>query len=89
MTLEYLKEYRTHFHIGQSYGISESSAYKAVKWVKNTLIKHLDFALLGRKTWVRSKIDYETTLIDATETPIEHPKKVKTTFTRVKRRDIL
>jgi len=29
MTLEYIREYRTYFHIGQSYGISESSAYKA------------------------------------------------------------
>ena len=27
MTLEYLREYRTYFHIGQSYGISESAAY--------------------------------------------------------------
>ncbi|KJW00013.1 DDE superendonuclease family protein [Orientia tsutsugamushi str. Sido] len=28
MVLEYLREYRTYFHIGQNYGISESSAYK-------------------------------------------------------------
>jgi hypothetical protein len=28
MTLEYLREYRTYFHIENSYGISESSAYK-------------------------------------------------------------
>ncbi|KJV74924.1 IS5 family transposase ISOt6 [Orientia tsutsugamushi] len=34
MVLEYLREYRTYFHIGQNYGISESSAYKAVKLVK-------------------------------------------------------
>ncbi|KJV52432.1 IS5 family transposase ISOt6 [Orientia tsutsugamushi] len=33
MVLEYLREYGTYFHIGQNYGISESSAYKAVKWV--------------------------------------------------------
>ena len=33
MALEYLREYRTYFHIGQSYGISESSAYKAIKWI--------------------------------------------------------
>ena len=25
MTLEYLREYRTYFHLGQSYGVSESS----------------------------------------------------------------
>ncbi|SPR08933.1 DDE transposase family protein [Orientia tsutsugamushi str. Gilliam] len=27
MVLEYLREYRTYFHIGQNYEISESSAY--------------------------------------------------------------
>ncbi len=37
MTLEYLREYRTYFHIGQSYGISESSAYKGVKWLEDIL----------------------------------------------------
>ena len=39
MTLEYLRDDRTYFHIGKSRGISESSAYKTVKWVENTLIK--------------------------------------------------
>jgi hypothetical protein len=45
MTLEYLREYRIYFHIGNSYGISESSAYKCIKWVENTLIKHPVFHL--------------------------------------------
>lgn len=31
MTLEYLREYRTYFHISQSYGVSESSAYKTIR----------------------------------------------------------
>ena len=35
MTLEYLREYRTYFHISQSYGISESSAFKTVRWVED------------------------------------------------------
>ncbi|KJV74092.1 DDE transposase family protein [Orientia tsutsugamushi] len=44
MVLEYLREYRTYFHIGQNYEISESSAYiviynrplsKLVKVVQN------------------------------------------------------
>ena len=33
MALEYIREYRTYFHISQSYGVSESSAYKTVRWV--------------------------------------------------------
>nr|NGY94897.1 hypothetical protein [Neochlamydia sp. AcF84] len=47
MALEYMREYRTYFHISQSYGVSETSAYKAVKWIEDTLIKHPDFALPG------------------------------------------
>ncbi|KJV75010.1 IS5 family transposase ISOt6 [Orientia tsutsugamushi] len=77
MVLEYLREYRTYFHIGQNYGISESSAYKAVKWVEDTLVKHPNFALTGRKAIMKSDMNYEVVLIDATETPIERPKKTK------------
>lgn len=49
MALEYIREYRTYFHISQSYGVSESTAYDTIKWIENTLIKHSDFALPGRK----------------------------------------
>jgi len=77
MTLEYIREYRTYFHISQSYGVSESSAYKTVKWVEDTLIKHPDFSLPGRKALLKSNVEYEVMLIDATESPIERPKKNK------------
>ncbi|SPR11479.1 IS5 family transposase ISOt6 [Orientia tsutsugamushi] len=77
LVLEYLREYCTYFHIGQNYGISESSAYKAVKWVEDTLVKHLNFALPSRKTLMKSDMNYEVVLIDATESPIERLKKTK------------
>lgn len=89
ITLEYLREYRTYFHISQSYNISESSAYKTIKWVEDTLIKHPDFALPGRKALLKSDIDYDVVLIDATETPIERPKKNKNIFTQEKRKNTL
>ena len=75
MTLEYLREYRTYFHVASSYGISESSGYRNIKWIEDTLIKHLDFALPGRKVLLKSDREYDVILIDATETPIERPKK--------------
>lgn len=75
MTLEYIREYRTYFHISQSYSVSESNAYKTVKWVEDTLIKHPDFALPGRKALLKSDMEYEIVLIDASESPIERPKK--------------
>ena len=86
MTLEYIREYRTYFHISQSYGVSESTAYKTVKWIENTLIKHPDFALPGRKALLKSDVEYEVVLIDATETAIERPKKSKKTFIQGKRK---
>jgi len=77
MALEYIREYRTYFHVSQSYGLSESTAYDIIKWIENTLIKHPDFALPGRKALLKNDIEYEVVLIDATETQIERPKKKK------------
>jgi hypothetical protein len=77
MALEYIREYRTYFHVSQSYGVSESTAYDTIKWIEDTLIKHPDFALPGRKALLKSDMEYEVILIDATETPIERPKKKK------------
>ena len=86
VTLEYIREYRTYFHIGKSYDISESTVYKTVRWVEDTLIKHPAFALPGRKELINN--NYDTILIDATETPIERPEKSKRSSTPAKRRGI-
>ena len=88
MGLEYIREYRTYFHVSQSYGVSESTAYETIKWIEDTLIKHPDFALPGRKELLRSEMEYELVLIDATETPIERPKKNKSDIILGRRRDI-
>jgi transposase len=89
MALEYIREYRTYFHVSQSYGVSESTCYETIKWIENTLIKHPDFALPGRKALLKSDMEYELVLIDATETPIERPKKDKNDSTLEKRNAIL
>lgn len=88
MALEYIREYRTYFHVSQSYGVSESTCYETIKWIENTLIKHPDFALPGRKSLLKSDTEYELILIDATETPIERPKKNKGDIIQAKRNDI-
>ena len=85
MALEYLREYRTYFHIAQNYGISESNAYKICKWVEDTLIKDKRFALPGRKALLKSDADYEVILVDASESPVERPKKDKNAITLAKR----
>jgi hypothetical protein len=88
VTLEYLREYRTYFHIGQNYGISESSAYKTIKWVEDTLIKHPNFALPGHKALMKNDMDYAVVLVDATESPITRPKKNKSSIIQEKRKGI-
>ena len=89
MALEYIREYRTYFHIAQSYGVSESTAYKICCSVEDTLVKHPEFSLPGRKALYKSDMQYEVILVDATETPIERPKKNRNAVTQERRNDIL
>jgi len=88
MTLEYLREYRTYFHIANAYGTSESYAYKLIRWVEDTLIKTKSFHLPGRKALLKNDSNYEVVLVDASESPIERPKKNRNPITRVRKKDI-
>lgn len=88
MALEYLREYRTYAHIATSYGVSERCAFDTVRWVEDTLIKAKEFALPGRKALLKSDYEFEVILIDASESPIERPKKNKKSFIQAKRKDI-
>ena len=76
-TLEYLREYRTYAHIAASYGIAESNICRRIKWVEDTLLQDGTFSLPGRKAPLKSDMEYEVILVDATESPIERPKKSK------------
>ena len=77
LTLGYLREYRTYFHIAQGFGVHETTVIRIVRWVENTLIKDGAFSLPGKKALTKSETEYEVVLIDATETPIERPKRGK------------
>ena len=63
MALEYLREYRTYFHVANSYGISESNCFQAIRWIEDTLMASGEFTLPGRKELLKSDMDYETVLI--------------------------
>ena len=89
MTLEYLREYRTYFHISKSYGISEATCYRNIVWIENVLIKSGKFTLPGKKALLKSENEFEVVLIDATESPIERPKKNKKSIIPEKRKNIL
>lgn len=89
MALEYLREYRTYLSIGKSYGLSESNTFETIRWVENALIDNGKFSLPGKKALLKSDNEFEIILIDATESPIERPKKNKENSTREKRNAIL
>ena len=89
ITLEYWREYRTYFHIAQSYKVSEPTAFRYIRWIEDTLIKSGKFSLPGRKALLKSEVEYEVVLIDATESPIERPQKNKNSSTPAKRKSTL
>ena len=87
VTLQYWREYRTYFHVGVSFGISESTVFNIVRWVESVLIKDSSFRLPGRKALFTEMT--ECILIDATECPIERPKKARSIIVQAKRKGIL
>ncbi|WP_425288968.1 helix-turn-helix domain-containing protein [Spiroplasma endosymbiont of Clivina fossor] len=88
MTLEYWREYRTYFHIAKSYDISESSCYRNIKWIEDTLIKHPNFQqLTGQKSLLKDYFKDKTVIIDVTESQIQRPKKDKNSTTQEKRKN--
>jgi hypothetical protein len=85
MTLMYWREYRTEFHIGLTYGVSEATVCRTIKKIENVLVKSGEFRLPGRKALQPSDTLIEVVLIDATEQPIERPKKNKNDTTAARK----
>jgi len=59
--------------ISSLFYVSESTCYRTIRWIEDTLVRHPDFALPGRKALKKSGMSYDVILIDATETPVERP----------------
>ena len=85
MTLMYWREYRTEFHIAQSYGLSESTVCQTIQKVENALVCSGEFRLPGKKALQPSDTVFEVVLVDVSEQPIERPKKAKNGITAAKR----
>ena len=89
MTLMYWREYRTEFHIAQSYGVSESTVCRTIRKIENALVRSGRFRLPGKKVLQPSDTQLEVVLVDVSEQPIERPKKDKSSITVAKRGVIL
>jgi hypothetical protein len=75
MTLLYWREYRTFFHLGRDFGVSEATACRGVKKIEDLLIQFEQFHLPGKKALKESDMVWEVVLVDVTETPVERPKR--------------
>jgi len=87
MTLMYWREYRTEFHIGITYGVSEATVCRTIKKVEDVLVKSGEFRLPGKKVLKESDTVIEVVLVDVSEQPIERPKKSNDGTTVAKRSD--
>lgn len=74
MMLEYYREYCTFFRLGQSFGVSESYAFKIVRRVETLLIGSGSINLPKRSELLHTRLE-DILLVDATETPVERPQK--------------
>jgi Helix-turn-helix of DDE superfamily endonuclease len=88
MWLEYMREYRTYFHTGASFGISESACFRNCVWIEDTLIESKEFSLPKRTAPLKSENEIEVVVVDATESPIERPQKNKGDTTQERKRSI-
>jgi len=85
MTLMYWREYRTQFHIAQTYGVSEATVCRTIQKVEDVLIRCGEFRLPGKKALQSSDTVIEVVIVDVTEQPIERPKKSNGVITVEKR----
>jgi hypothetical protein len=87
MTLMYWREYRTEFHIAQSYGVSEATVCRTIRKVEDALVRSKKFRLPSKKALQPSDTVFEVILVDASEQPVERPKKARNSTTAAKRGD--
>ena len=90
LSLTYWREYRTLYHISMDFGIHESSASRIIRKVEDILVDSGKFELPKKlPSKVDDDINWSVVIVDATETPIERPKKTKETTTVVNANNIL
>ena len=64
--------------IGADYGISKGRVCETLRWVEDTLAKAGAFKLPGKKARTGSAPSIEYLVVDVTESPVQRPKKNRT-----------
>ena len=75
MVLMYYREYRTQYHIGITYGLSESRVCEMIKEIESIIIQDARYHLPGKKKLLQSENTFEVVLIDVSESSVERLKK--------------
>lgn len=87
LTLNFWREYRTMFHLGQDWGLHESNVSRLVRKIEDILIKCGKFSLPSKRRLLEEdSLTY--TIVDVTEMMVERPKKSRSDITVEKRSDI-
>ncbi|MBK8910896.1 MAG: transposase family protein [Chlorobi bacterium] len=77
LTLLYWREYRAQYHLAADFGISEPTCSRIIRRVEDELTQSKEFQLPQRPQPRGGDIEFAVIVIDATESPIERPKKSK------------
>ncbi len=80
MVIQYWREYRTYYHIGLDWGLSESAVCRAVLKIENILISSRKFSLPGKKELLKMSSPSDLVVMDVMESPIERPSKGQKKF---------
>ena len=86
LTLQYYREYRTLFHVGGDFGVSEATACRTVQKVEKALLKAECMHLPGKKALLDPASETEILVVDATECRVQRPKKNNAGFSAERRK---
>jgi Helix-turn-helix of DDE superfamily endonuclease len=77
VVLEYWREYRTHFHIGVSWGLHETTVGRLIRKVEDRLIQCGKFRLPSQRHLYQAGEEMTVMVVDVAEMKIERPKKTE------------
>ncbi|WP_245557582.1 IS5 family transposase [Deinococcus peraridilitoris] len=85
LTLEFWREYRTQAHLGDDWGVHETTVLRTVERVEAALLASGQFSL-PRRSALTTETVYSAVLVDVSEVPCERPKKQRTWYSGKKKR---
>ena len=75
LTLEFWREDRTYFHLGQEWGLHETTVLRTVVRVEDALLQSGRFFPPGKKTLMDAGTVLTAVVVDVREVPCERPRK--------------